>query len=233
MKTAFITGGGRGIGRGFAEYLLDQDMKVFIGVRKPSTVSFSHKNLALVELDVTNDQSIGSAFAEVSQKTDHLDYLINNAGVNKSSVTDGHKELVTKLHSLDRQILLKMFDINTVSPLMLVKKFLPLLKSDPSFIINVSSDRASYHDEYENTDGNYGYRASKIALNMFTFCSLFDLPKNVKTFAVHPGGVRTDMNPEGEDDPKGQAKKMIAITENWHDDFNGKFLRYDGTLYPL
>ena len=68
---------------------------------------------------------------------------------------------------------------------------------------------------------------------MLTFCSLFDLPKNVKTFAVHPGGVKTDMNPNGEHVPIEQAEKMIAITKNWKEEFNGKFLRFDGTFYPL
>jgi NAD(P)-dependent dehydrogenase (short-subunit alcohol dehydrogenase family) len=30
-----------------------------------------------------------------------------------------------------------------------------------------------------------------------------------------------------------QAGKILAITEDWSDELNGKFLNYDGSLYPL
>ena len=159
--------------------------------------------------------------------------LINNAGTNKDTATNNHKELVCTLPQLDRKSLLKMFDINSISPMMVLKYFLPLLKGNPSFAINISSARSSYKDENPNTNGNYGYRASKAALNLMTLGSLFDLPPNVKTFAVHPGSVKTDMNPVGTDLPLEQAKKIISITDNWKEEFNGKFLRFDGTLYPL
>jgi hypothetical protein len=45
--------------------------------------------------------------------------------------------------------------------------------------------------------------------------------------------VKTDMNPTGDQLPFEQAKSIIDITKNWSDEFNGKFLRYDSTLYPL
>lgn len=235
MKTAFVTGGGRGLGKGFAKYFLSEGFQVFIGVRNPNKVrdDLRNKNLVAIKMDVSDDGSIKSAFEEVRKKTDYIDYLINNAGLNKDSATNGKKELVCNLNVLDRKTLLKMFNVNSISPIMILKFFLPLLKSTPSFVVNISSARSSYKDEYVNKNGNYGYRASKAALNMMTFSSLFDLPKNVKTFAVHPGGVKTDMNPTGEHDPVEQAKKIIDITKSWKEEFNGKFLRFDGVFYPL
>ncbi len=236
MKTVFITGANRGLGKGFVEYFLKQNFSVFAGVRDPSSIDQELKenpNLKIVEIDLTSDNSIAEAASVVAYKTQHLDFLINNAGVNKDTATNNHKEKATVLSKLDRQSLLTMFDINSVAPMIVLKKFLPLLTANPSFVINISSGRASYHDEYENNSGNYGYRASKTALNMFTFCSLFDLPRNVKTFAVHPGGVKTDMNPTGTMFSVDQAEKIITITKNWKDEFNGKFLRFDGTFYPL
>jgi NAD(P)-dependent dehydrogenase (short-subunit alcohol dehydrogenase family) len=236
MKTAFVTGGGRGLGKGFAKYFLDKGFQVFIGVRNPKKVGEdleNNKNLVAVKIDVSDDESIKSAFQEVAKKADHIDYLINNAGLNKDSATNNKKGLVCNLNVLDRASLLKMFNVNSISPMMVIKFFLPLLNSKPSFVVNISSARSSYKDEYPNSNGNYGYRGSKAALNMMTFSSLFDLPQNVKTFAVHPGGVKTDMNPTGEHKPIEQAKRIINITENWKDEFNGKFLRFDGTFYPL
>lgn len=234
MKTVLVTGAGRGLGKGFVEYFLDQGFVVFAGVRVSSDDSNGLKkreNLRVLPLDVTSDDSISGAAEFISAETDHLDYLVNNAGVNKDTVTNNHKELVCNLADLDRKLLLEMFDINTVSPMIVLQKCLDLLKGDPSFVVNISSNRASFGDD-TNTSGNYGYRASKAALNMMTLSSLFDLPKNIKTFAVHPGDVKTDMNPEGDQDAKKQAGKIIAITLNWKEEFNGKFLKYSGEFYP-
>lgn len=233
VKTAFVTGANRGLGKGFASYLLDNGYTVFAGVLDPQAVTYTHPNLVVVPLDISDDAAIHNAFEMVSAKSDSLDLLINNAGLNKDTATNGNKNLVCVLEELDRDYLLRLFNVNAVGALMVTKAFLPLFKNDPSFVMNISSCRASYHDEYENMTGNYGYRASKAALNMLTYCSTWDLPKHIKTFAVHPGGVKTDMNPTGEHDPYQQAERMIAIIKNWDDAWHGRFLRFDGTLYPL
>lgn len=233
MKTALVTGAGRGLGKGFVEYFLDNNFIVFAGVRTSSTHSLKkHKNLKIIQLDVSSDQSIENALNIVSKETGHLNYLVNNAGLNKDTATNNNKEIVSNLPKLDRKVLLEMFNINAISPMMVLKKFLTLLVNNPSFVVNISSNRASYADK-TNTSANYGYRTSKIALNMMTLASLFDLPKNIKTFAVHPGDVKTDMNPEGYQSPRKQAEKIIAITLNWKDENNGKFLKADGSPYPL
>ncbi len=235
MKTAFITGAGRGLGKGFVEYFLDQGFIAFAGVRNPNTGPNGfkeHKNLKILPLDVTNDDSISKAVELISAETDHLNYLINNAGVNKDTATNNHKELVSNLADLNRKLLLEMFDINSVSLMIVLQQCQNLLTENPSFVVNISSNRASFSDD-TNTSGNYGYRASKVALNMMTIASLLDLPSNVKTFAIHPGDVKTDMNPEGDQAAKKQAESIIAITLNWKDEYNGKFLKHNGALYPL
>lgn len=236
MKTVFVTGANRGLGKGFTQYFLGIGYKVFAGVRDTNSVDLKlskNPNFYTIKINVSDDESIQSAYEEIKKQTTSLDYLINNAGLNKDSATNNKKELVCNLNNLDRMALLNMFNVNSISPLIITKYFLPLLSVKPSFVINISSARSSYNDENPNSNGNYGYRASKAALNMMTYCTLFDLPPNVKTFTVHPGSVRTDMNPNGIDEPMQQAEKIINITENWKDELNGKFLRFDGTVYPL
>jgi len=236
MKTVLITGANRGLGKGFVEFFLKKDFLVFAGARNPDNFDsqlIKNKNLKVIKIDVSDDKSIFDAFTEISKNTNTLDYIINNAGLNKDSATNNKKELVCNLEDLDRESLLKMFNVNTISPILIIKTFLPILKGNPSYVINISSARGSYHDENENTLGNYGYRASKCALNMMVYCTLFDLPQNIRTFAVHPGSVQTDMNPSGTDKPEVQAQKIVEITQKWENEFNGKFLRYDGTIYPL
>ncbi|OGD09979.1 hypothetical protein A2397_00365 [Candidatus Amesbacteria bacterium RIFOXYB1_FULL_44_23] len=233
LKTAFITGANRGLGMGFVKYLSGQGYLVFAGARNLTSEHADTDSIKWVKIDVCDDMSIDAAVAKISEIVPNIDLLINNAGVSKDSATDNHKELVCNLKDLDRSMLLKMFNVNSISPLIVTQKFLHLLISKPCFVINISSGRGSYQDEYPNPIGNYGYRASKTALNMLTHCSTWDLPENVKTFSVHPGGIKTDMNPGGNDDPSVQAERIVEITQAWKEEYNGKFLRYNGVLYPL
>lgn len=233
MKVALITGSNRGLGLGFVQYLSSNGWQVFAGMRDITSFKQKIKNVIPVQLDVSNDESIEDAFQKISSQVDTIDLLINNAGSNKKSATNGKSDLVCKLPSLNREKLLDMFSTNTVGPLMVTKIFLSLLNASPSYVLNISSDRASFHDEIPNSSANYGYRASKVAFNMMTFCSLDDLPNNVKTAAVHPGSVLTDMNPAGDTTPQEQAEKIVALTESWQDEWNGKFIRANGEYYPL
>jgi NAD(P)-dependent dehydrogenase (short-subunit alcohol dehydrogenase family) len=232
MKYAVVTGARQGLGRGFVEYLSSEGLTVFAGQHNSATDAHEN-NVITLPFDVTDDTSIESAYRTVASMTHTVDILINNAAVNKETVTDNHKEKVSTFGHLERDLLCRMFDINAVSPLMVTQRFLPLLTGVPSFVVNISSCRASFHDEETGEIANYGYCASKVALNMMTFSSVKDLPDNVKTFAVHPGNVRSKMNPSGESLPVEQAAKIISITENWRDEQNGRFLRTDGTFYPL
>ncbi len=231
MKSAFITGANRGLGYGFVEYLLKEGFQVFAGTRVLSDNLPENENLIWVQCDVTDDISIDKAVEAIKEKTKGLSFLINNAGVNKDTIAEGDKDLVSKLGCLDRKALLGMFDINAISPIIVVQKFLPLLTADPCFIINISSARASFGLGHGGSTANYGYASSKAALNMMTFCSEEELPQNVKTFTVNPGGVRTDMNPDGPNEPIKKAEKIIGLTAKWKDEFNGKFLHHDGTIH--
>lgn len=233
MKAAFITGANRGLGYGFVEYLLAEGWMVFGGTRTLNNELPKHENLVWVECDVTSDDSLDRAVEAVRAKTNTLSILINNAGTNKDTISQGDKNLVSKLGSLDRKALLGMFNVNTVSPIIVTQKFVPLLKDEESFVINISSSRASFHEGHIGSTANYGYAASKVALNMMTFCSEIELPHTVRTFAVHPGSVLTDMNSAGPSRPIDQARKILSITENWKDELNGKFLNYDGIPYAL
>ena len=231
MKYALVTGADTGLGKEFAQELSSRGYRVFAGTRRSPETLPRMEHVTWMPLELTSDESIRQAVLCVQEETSSLDLLINNAGINKDSATDGHKEKATILEHLDRAILLHMYDVNAVAPMMMTKAFLPLLVGHSSFIINVSSCRASYHDRMPVSSANYGYKASKAALNMLVHCSVNDLPKEVRTFAVHPGDMKTGMNPDGEQDPRVQAIAILQITEHWKDSQNGAFLNFDGTIY--
>lgn len=230
MKAALVTGANRGLGLGLVKVLVSKGYTVFAGMRTVDGFT-PIANVYPITLDVANDETIQNVAETINAQAGKLDLLINNAGLNKDTATDGHKELVSNLPDLDRAALLNMFNINSVSPLIITKYLAPLMTSDQCFIINISSQRASFSDP--NTSANYGYRATKVALNMFTLASLFDLPQNIQTFAVHPGSVLTDMNEHGTISPEESATRILAILDNWDAKKNGRFLDNDGSLYPL
>jgi NAD(P)-dependent dehydrogenase (short-subunit alcohol dehydrogenase family) len=233
MKVALVTGAGKGIGKGFADFLSANGYIVYAGVHKLSHKnSEKQPNIRTLELDVQDDSSIAQAVEVIKKEQGRIDLLVNNAGLNKDSATSGHKELVTKLDSLTREALLRMFDVNAVSLLIVIKHSIGLMTDNPAFIINVSSDRASFTNAMNDSNANYGYKASKAALNMLSKVLVFDLPKNVHVVAVHPGSVHTNMNPNGTLEPAQAAAKIYQIIENWDPELNGRFVYNDGSIYP-
>lgn len=227
MKTALITGSNRGIGKALAKYYLARGFTVYAGARNISDMPNDNPNFRPILIDVEDDESIRAAINRIKTESSNLDLVINNAGISKGSATANHPDLVSELHSLNREKLLSMMSVNTISPLMVAKYAVPIMAQPGSFIINISSLRATYADS-ANGRGNYGYSSSKLALNMMTLCLVNDLPHNISTFAVHPGSVQTDMNPNGSMTPAESAAHIGAIIQNWNPALNGKFLNYNG-----
>lgn len=234
MKIALVTGAGSGLGKGFVEFLSNNGYLVYAGIHHLTDENKKiGPNIRPISLDVEDDSSISKVIESIKREQGFLDLLVNNAGVNKDSATSGRKELVTDLKSLNRELLIKMFNVNALGPLMLIKAAVPLLANRGGFIINISSNRGSIAEAARNDNGNYGYKASKAGLNMFTKSLIVDLPKNVYVAAVHPGGVHTKINPKGDLEPREAASKIYKIVENWKPEFNGAFLNNDGSLHSL
>ena len=87
-KTALVTGGNKGIGFAICKGLSDKGFNVFLAARDVdkgedavNKLSSDSNSVQLIQLDVTNDESIKSAVENVSRKTDSLDVLVNNAGI--------------------------------------------------------------------------------------------------------------------------------------------------------
>jgi NAD(P)-dependent dehydrogenase (short-subunit alcohol dehydrogenase family) len=226
MKVALVTGATRGLGQGLAQLLSDAGYCVFAGSRDDKPAG-AHQNVTYLKLDVRDDESIKTAIAAIKHQQGRLDLLINNAGI--VAVPPRQRDVVSNLPVINRHDMLILMDVNAVSPLMVIKYAVPIMTSDDCFIVNISSDRSSYRTP--DTKGNYGYSASKIALNMITHCLLQDLPTNISTFAVHPGWVKTDMNPRGVIEPAEAAQKIVRIIKHWKRELNGQFLDNDGTPF--
>lgn len=87
-QTAFITGGGRGIGLCTAEALCEAGAKVILSDADEDVLSSGQRELAAkgydvdaVVLDVTDSASVGVAAAEANARHGGVDILIANAGI--------------------------------------------------------------------------------------------------------------------------------------------------------
>ena len=188
----FITGANKGLGFETARRLAELGHTVLLGARDPQRGQAAADRLGVrfVPIDVTDDESVKRAVADVEAHEGRLDTLINNAGI------IGHRASAGELTGDDA---LLVFDTNVVSIVRVTNAFLPLLKrSDAPAVINVSSGMGSFaltHDpeRVESTIAALLYPASKSAVTMLTMQYAKALPA-VRFNAADPGYTATDLN---------------------------------------
>ncbi|WP_163192291.1 SDR family NAD(P)-dependent oxidoreductase [Clostridium thermarum] len=193
-QVAFITGADRGLGLAMVEVLAKKGWKVFAGCYMPEwpeLVEMSAKyaqNVNIVPLDVSKDDSVVEAAKIVSQHTDRVDLLINNAGVNSPTKENKISE------EQDYDDMKRLYNVNAMGPLRVVEAFLPIMdKSSLKRLCFVSSEAGSIN--FCHRQSWYGYSMSKAALNMGVKILFNRLRPEGFTFRLyHPGWVRSYMS---------------------------------------
>lgn len=236
MKRILITGSNSGIGLEFTKKYLERGDYVIASCRKPENayelrdLRENHAGRIIVpQLDVSEDDSRDRLFKNISSFLDKLDILINNAGI-----ISGNLEYSPPLGELYNEDMTKVFLINSISPVYMAEKFLPLLKrSNNPKIINISSTSGSITKR--SRGGGYSYSASKAALNMFTKNLANDLREHkIIAVALHPGWVKTGF-PYTENaplTPEESVKGMIKIIDSLEMNDTGKFIDWQGNEQP-
>jgi NAD(P)-dependent dehydrogenase (short-subunit alcohol dehydrogenase family) len=223
MKTALITGANKGIGYEVARQLAAKGFHAFVGARNEKAGRKAAEEIAkpsgkatFLEIDVADSNSVTTAAREFSKIEDHLDVLVNNAGI----IVDGDNAILEISDDLFR----KTLETNTLGALRVTRAFAPLLrKSKAPRVINVSSGGGQL------TGGADGwapaYCISKTALNGVTVQLEAALPK----FAVNsvcPGWVRTEMGGENASRSVEEgAETIVWLASEAPQDLTGKFLR--------
>src|SRR5688572_9734030 len=77
-KVALVTGASSGIGEATAERLAEAGYKVYGTSRRGAQAS--KRSFEMLPLDVTSDESVEAAVAEVMRREGRIDLLVNNAG---------------------------------------------------------------------------------------------------------------------------------------------------------
>ena len=227
-KIALITGANKGIGLETARQLGKQGVTVLIAARDAQrggealeTLLKEQLDAQLILLDPLDTVSIHRAVDEITKKFGRLDILINNAGTMVQSDFNPPAQVPTSA-------LRETFDLNVFALHEVTAAFWTLLnKSEAARLVNVSSILGSLALHADGTLGDFkviAYDASKAAVNMMTIHYAHqwkNTPHRANT--IHPGSVKTDLNPNGELSIEEGAKTSVALAMIGSDGPNGKF----------
>tara|TARA_X000001036_G_C20629732_1_gene786626 strand:- start:165 stop:845 length:681 start_codon:yes stop_codon:yes gene_type:complete len=225
MATWIVTGGNRGIGKEFIHQLLSKQQTVITGVRNPEQMDVEHDLLSIVKLDVSDSQSVIEFAQTVSQLTDNVDVLVNNAGR-----IDGRWQTIREV---DPDVSLDVLNVNTIGPLRVTQALWPLLENTGnSKVANISSLMGSIDDCLSGR--SYAYRTSKTGLNMITkILSVEGQDTDISVSCYHPGWVRTDMGGERAPvQPQESVEGLIGLIEMQSLERSGRFFEYTGVELP-
>jgi NAD(P)-dependent dehydrogenase (short-subunit alcohol dehydrogenase family) len=144
MKSVFITGVNKSIGFESARQLLQQDYYVYLGSRTLENGLEAVKklkaegltNVEVIQIDVTDQQSVNAAYAQISKKTAVLDVLINNAGISGVLPQNAFNAGIDNFKNV--------FETNLYGVVRVTQTFIDLLRKSPEpRIVNVSSSVGS------------------------------------------------------------------------------------------
>ena len=185
-KTILITGAATGFGRDTAETLARAGHNVFASMRDLQGKHRAHANdlrkqgIAVVELDVSNDESVDDAVKEMLARSGRIDVLVNNAGIASAGVTEAFTADQAKL----------IFNANVVGLLRTSRAVLPTMRTQgDGLIINIGSILGRVTFPFF---GIYG--ASKFAVEALTDSLRYELSQlGVDVVLVQPSAYPTNM----------------------------------------
>ncbi|RZQ55080.1 short-chain dehydrogenase [Pseudoalteromonas phenolica] len=229
MKTVFITGANRGIGLALSKVFLKDNWQVIATCRdikcadELNQLKADYNLLHVYELDITDYQQMA-----VLSSTLHdlkIDVLLNNAGLY------GPKGY--GFGNCDVDAWRDVFEANVIAPTKLAEAFVSQVLNSELKIIAALSSRVGSHTE-NTKGGGYIYRSSKAALNSVVKSLSNDLlPQGIKTVALHPGWVQTEMGgPNALISAQESAIGLKQVIESLSEEQSGGFYSYKGEQIP-
>ena len=181
-KTALVTGAGGGLGHATVERLVANGWKVFeADISKDLLRSSMHDpDVVPIVMDVTDPESIRSAYDAIASQTDHLDGIVNFAGImGVGSLTD-----------IPEERLARILDVNVMGTYRVNKQFFALVEAARGRIVNISSETGWQ----SAAPFNGPYAMSKFAIEAYSTALRRELALlGVKVITIQPGPFRTSM----------------------------------------
>jgi len=202
MGTYVITGSNRGIGLQLCSQLHARGDGVIAVCRR----SNAELDALGVRVIAGTDVSDGDSVAELGRQLadTRIDVLVNNAGILRSERFGG----------IDYDSMLEQYRVNTLGPLRVTEALRDKLVEGSKVAI-VTSRVGSIDDNASG--GNYGYRASKTAVNQVGMNLKHELrPRGIAVVLLHPGLVATEMTGgtgiDAADSARGLIERIDALT---------------------
>ncbi len=197
-KSAFVTGGGGGMGLNIAQDLLRGGANVTLFDLKPAPAGLDEGpgKATYVQGDLTDEPRVGKAMAQTFDANGRLDYLVNAAGV---LLLGQDKSLV----EIDLDLWDRVLAIDLKSMVHTVRHAVPLMrKSGGGAMVHFSSIQCLRGDDQPQD----GYQASKAAMVALSKSIAIQFAAdNIRSNAICPGPTMTPMQARWENNPEAQA----------------------------
>lgn len=204
-KVAIVTGATKGIGRGIAEALAREGVRVCISARKESEIEEAVEALSQLDggkavgfvCDVRDHAQVKSLFERATAALGGVDILVNNAGI-------GMFAPVEEMAPEDFRAIL---ETNLFGVFYCCHEAIPLMKEHGGgYIINISSlAGANPHPRMA------AYNASKFGLNGFSEALMQEVRHDgIKVSYIMPGSVNTEF---GGDSPSEQNSWQLQPSD--------------------
>lgn len=179
-RTILITGTSSGYGKAAAELFLERGWNVLAAMRRPDTNVFAvdGDRLKVVQLDVTNPDSIAAAITEGVAHFGAIDVLVNNAGIGLASAFEATPDATIR----------EIFETNSFGVFATCRAIIPQMRRQGhGVIVNVTSSAAIGPMPLVAV-----YTASKSAVEGFTESLSYELhPFGIEARLVEPGYAPT------------------------------------------
>jgi 3-oxoacyl-[acyl-carrier protein] reductase len=206
-QVAVVTGAGRGIGAAIAVTLARLGAHVVLCGRTRATLEATASNIhkfggqsTVIECDVADLNSVGSAARATESKFGRVDILVNNAGIGV---------LTVPLHELAAADWDRTMNTNLRGVYYCIRSFAPMMiRGQGGHIINISSLAGK-----NALPNGAAYSASKWGLNGLTYSVAEELrPHNIRVSVICPGSVHTEFSPH----TGKNADKMLQASDVAH-----------------
>jgi len=238
MKNVVVTGANKGIGFEVAKQMAELGHFVYLGCRNEQSgleaisnlKKLNISNVELLQIDVSDWNSVKEAASKLASEIDALDILINNAGIAGSQPQN--------ISACDISLLKDVFNTNYFGAIQTTQAMLPLLeKAKQPVIVNVSSELGSLamqtsQGRNPNWDHFAAYASTKTALNSFTILLAHEFrDTKFRINSVTPGFTATDLNGfTGFKTPAQGAQPIVRMATIGSDGPSGKFFREEGEV---
>jgi short-subunit dehydrogenase len=187
-KVAVVTGSSSGIGfetslllarNGFFTYLTMRNLdkaKIISNIKQKEKLS-----LEILQLDVTNDESVKEAINKITNEQERIDVLVNNAGY----------ALVGPFEEISIKEFKEQFETNVFGVIRVTQTVLPTMRRQKGgIIVNISSIAGKIGFPLTSA-----YVSSKFALEGLSESMAYELEQfGIKIILIEPGVIKTNFD---------------------------------------